>query len=534
MSFHDARFSPSRRDVLRMIGMSAGGIAMYQAMSALGFARESPRVAGRLGAAPAGATVLVLGAGLAGMTAAYELRNAGYRVQVLEYNDRAGGRNWSLRGGDRYTELGGFRQDCRFDAGLYFNPGPWRIPHHHANLLHYCKAFGIPLEVYTQINHNAYLHGIRAFGGKPQRWRTIDADHRGVVSELLAKAVNAGALDEPLDREDREKLLASLRVTGALDADYRYARGNDTSDVRGYRKDPGGGLRGKPVFSQPLSPHDLLDSGLWSNLFWANIYEMQSTLFQPVGGMGRIGEAFGRQLGNSIRYNAKVTRIHQDARGVTADYVDTRRPGEARHARADWCICTIPLSVLGQIPMNVGQPMAEAIAALPYAAAVKIGLQFKRRFWEQDEAIYGGNTYTDLPIGNISYPSSGYQSAGKGVLLGAYNWGAAGLQFTALTPQQRVREAVREGALIHPQYTREFDNGVAVAWNRVPFVMGCFAEWDDALRARHYDNLCRFDGRIVLAGEHASWLPAWQEGAITSALDAIGRLHQRAMAGMPA
>ena len=534
MASQGANFSASRRDVLRMIGLGAGGAAMYQAMSALGFAQESPRLPARLGRAPAGASVLILGAGLAGMTAAYELRAAGYQVQLLEYNDRPGGRNWSLRGGDSYTELGGARQDCHFDDGLYINPGPWRIPHHHRNLLHYCKLLGVPLEPFIQINYNAYMHASKAFDGKPQRYRTIDADYRGTVSELLAKAVNQGALDAPLDHEDREKLLLSLQVVGALDKDYRYVQGETSSGVRGYQKDPGGGLDGKPVPSQPISPHDLLQSGLWLPLLFAHVYEMQDTLFQPVGGMGRIGEAFGRALGPLIEYHAKVTRIRQDEHGVTADYVDARQPGQPRQARADWCLCTIPLSVLGQIPMNVGSAMADAIAAVPYAAAFKVGLQFKRRFWEQDDFIFGGNSYTDLPIGNIGYPCHDYQGSGKGVLLGAYSWGAPALEFTAMSPAQRVREAVRQGAQIHPQYTREFDNGIAVAWNRVPFVMGCFGEWDDALRAKHYDNLCRIDGRIALAGEHASWLPAWQEGAITSALDAIGRLHQRAQAGVSA
>ena len=56
---------------------------------------------------------------------------------------------------------------------------------------------------------------------------------------------------------------------------------------------------------------------------------------------------------------------------------------------------------------------------------VKVGLQFKRRFWEEDEQIYGGITYTDLPIGQISYPSSGFFGDGKGVLLGAYIWGSS-------------------------------------------------------------------------------------------------------------
>src|SRR5579864_8522297 len=108
--------SLSRRQLLRMIGASAGGTAMYQAMSSLGFTAESPYQGPiDLQGAPRGASILILGAGMAGMTAAYELRNAGYKVQVLEFNGRAGGRNWSLRGGHRYTELGGFTQQCQFD-----------------------------------------------------------------------------------------------------------------------------------------------------------------------------------------------------------------------------------------------------------------------------------------------------------------------------------------------------------------------------------------------------------------------------------
>jgi monoamine oxidase len=254
-------------------------------------------------------------------------------------------------------------------------------------------------------------------------------------------------------------------------------------------------------------------------------------LFQPVGGMGRIGEAFARELAPLIRYNARVTKIEQDERGVTADYENTGRPGAVQKARADWCLCTIPLSILGQIPMNVGQPMTDAIAAVPYASAIKIGLQFKRRFWEEDEQIYGGITMTDLPIQQIGYPSHNFFERGKGVLLGAYAWGNDAYQFNALSPDERVRAAVRYGSQIHAQYTDEFDNGVAVAWHRSPFSMGCFGIWSDSARKQHYENLCQIDGRIALAGEHASYLPAWQEGAVTSALDAIGRLHQRAVAG---
>ncbi|HEX3950367.1 MAG TPA: flavin monoamine oxidase family protein [Steroidobacteraceae bacterium] len=521
----------SRRRLLTMIGLSAGGTAMYQAMHSLGFAAES-KFEGpiRLSAAPKGTSVLVLGAGIAGLVAAYELRNAGYKVSVLEYNARAGGRNWTLRGGDRYTELGGETQECRFDPELYINPGPWRLPYHHRGMLSYCKRLGVALEPFVQINYNAYVHSSKAFGGKPQRLRTVKADFNGHVAELLAKATQSHALDSEVTAEDRAMLLDALRFSGALDRNYRFVKGEGSSDRRGYERDPGGGLSARPVFSDPVTLSDLLKSGLWAALAFGEIYDMQTTMFQPVGGMGRVGQAFGRELGPLIRYNAKVVDIHQDEAGVSATYEDLSAGASRQTVKADFCICTIPLSILGQIPMNVGAPMAKAIAAVPYCTGLKVGLQFKRRFWEEDEQIYGGITYTDLPIGQISYPSSRFFSDGKGVLLGAYIWDMMNsMEFTSMTPAERVSKAVEYGSQIHPQYSGEFDNGVAVAWHRVPSALGCFGLWAEQTRAQHYDNLCAFDGRIVLAGEHASYLPAWQEGAVTSALDAIGRLHKRAL-----
>ncbi|MDI3262084.1 MAG: flavin monoamine oxidase family protein [Fulvimonas sp.] len=520
-------FSPTRRQLLRCIGLAAGSAAMYQAMSGLGLASESPfKGRPKLSPAPPGTSVLILGAGIAGMVAAYELQAAGYKVQILEYNARPGGRNWTLRGGDAYTELGGFHQQCQFDDGQYINPGPWRLPYHHHGILHYCKVLGVALEPFVQVNHNAYLHGEKAFGGKPQRYRHIAVDYRGHVAELLAQCAQQGRLDDKVNREDRERLLESLREWGALDAQNRYVAGKLSSNRRGYERDPGGGLSARPQPSVPLSLDDVLDSGLWAMLTAGDNYEMQTTLLQPVGGMGRIGEAFAHALGPIIRYRAKVVDIHQDEHAVHVTCEDASRPGSTFTAQADWCVNTIPLSILSQIPMNVGQPMADAIAAVPYAAAVKIGLQFKRRFWEEDEHIYGGISYTDLPITNISYPSYGFHGR-KGVLLGAYMFGLNAMEFTAMPPDQRVRLAVEYGSRIHPQYAREFENGISVAWHRSPFTMGCFGLWSEASRTAHYDDLCQIDGRIVLAGEHASYIPAWQEGAVTSAIDAITRLHQR-------
>jgi monoamine oxidase len=501
---------------------------MYQAMTGLGLAAESPyRGPVRLEGNAKGASVLVLGAGLAGLAAAYELSKAGYRVEVLEYNSRAGGRCWTIRGGDHYTELGGYAQECRFEKGLYLNPGPWRIPYHHYAVLDYCKRLGVALEPFIQVNYNAYLHAKNAFAGKPQRFRHVLSDFHGHIAELLAKAVNQDKLDQAVSAEDKEILLEALREWGALDSNYAYTAGIRTSERRGYAQDPGGGLNAEPEPSHPLGLDEVLRSRIWQRLAFGSRYNFQSTLFQPSGGMDAIAGAFAKEIGHLIRYNAKVTEVRQDQNRVTVTYADAVKGGRPATASADWCLCTIPLSVLSQIEMDVGLPMRAAIDAVSYDASVKTGLQFKRRFWEQDEGIYGGITYTDLPIRQIAYPSAGYGSAGKGVLLGAYAFGPYAFEFTALPPGERIKLAIACGAQIHPQYETEYENGVSVGWHRVPWVLGCFGNWGEETRRQHYKNLCAFDGRIALAGEHASYLPAWQEGAILSALDAITRLHRR-------
>ncbi len=528
-------FQPSRRQLLSLIGRTAGATAMYQSMSSLGLAAESDyRGEMKLSGAKPGTKVLVLGAGLGGLTAAYELRRAGYEVKVLEYQGRGGGRSWTLRGGDSFTELGGERVDCPFTGDRYLNPGPWRLPAHHFAVFDYCRRFGVELQPFIMKNDKAFLHDSRAFGGRPQRVGDVETDVRGYVSELLAKSVRQGALDEAVTGEDRDRLLEGLKGWGVLDSRYRYVKHDGLGDYRGYDVLPGGGLMPASEPSTPLPMGPLFESGLWQDLFTFNLYEHAPAMFQPVGGMGRIGDAFTEQVKDLITYHAKVVKIEQSDSGVTVHQVDAREGGEVRTERADWCVCNIPLSILSQIDVQVSEPMKRAIAAVPYASAFKVGLEFKRRFWEQDDWIAGGISYTDLPIVQISYPSQNLFSDGPGVLLGGYDTYTSGENYTytfnALDPRERIEAALAFGKQIHPQYEKEFMSGTSCAWHRIPWTLGCYGQWDEALREAHYDTLCSIDGRIVLAGEHCSHIPAWQEGAILSGLDATRRLHERVLA----
>ncbi|MBO9579485.1 MAG: flavin monoamine oxidase family protein [Sphingobium sp.] len=526
----DNRSTMSKRDLLAMIGRTAGATAMYMAMNSLGQAQASTfKGPIKLEGAPKGQSVLILGAGVAGMTAALELSRAGYNVQVLEYNDRVGGRSWTLRGGDSYTELGGATQHCQFAPGNYINPGPWRIPWHHHGLIHYCHELGVALEPFMQVNYNAYIHDTKKFGGKPQRFRHVQADYYGYVGELLSKSVKKGALDDAVSKEDGELLLESLRSWGGLDKNFRYVKGRESSNRRGWDKEPGGGLSAEPIPSDPMSVETVLRSGMWRQLGGNLSWDHESTIFQPVGGMGMVAKGFEKAVGHLVRLNSKVTTIKQSDAGVTVNYVDTKT-GAKGTASANYCICTIPLPILAQIEMNVGPDLAAAIRAVPYSTSVKVGLEFKRRFWEQDDKIYGGISYTDLPNSQISYPSSNYGATGPGVLLGAYTGGTAGYELTAMSPEDRIARVLDWGSQMHPQYRAEYMNGISVGWHRVPWVLGCFGQWNEETRASHYKNLCAMDGRIMLAGEHASYYGGWQEGGITSAIDAITRLHQHVLA----
>jgi monoamine oxidase len=524
----DTRVSQiSRRRLLTLIGEVAGSAVMYDAMTSFGMAAESSYAGPvRLAGDAKGTSVLVLGAGLAGLVAALELQNAGYTVKVLEGRAQAGGRSRTIRGGDDHVELGAPTQTCRFDQGLYFNCGAWRIPYHHRGLLDYCRRLGVALEPFVQVNQNAYLHVSSVFGGAPQRHRHVQADFHGHIAELLAKATDRGRLAQPVSREDKEILLEALRAWGALDRNYAYRASAASSARRGYASNPGGGLSGRAQLSKPLAPDDVLRSGLWRSLAFGMYYNFQGTMLQPVGGMDRIADALAREVGSAITFGANVTSIGQSENGVTVDYRDDS--GRQSRVSAAWCVCTIPLPVLRRLEIAVSRGLRQAIHAVPYAPAVKVGLQFKRRFWEEDEAIYGGTTFTDLPISQISYPSHGFLGR-KGVLLGTYVSGDKAAGVSALSSGEQVKLAVELGSKIHPQYTDEFDNGIAITWSRDPWTQGCYAQWDEQDRARHYKALCDIDGRIVLAGEHASYLNGWQEGAVLSALDAVTRLHRRVL-----
>src|SRR5690606_28891027 len=211
-------------------------------------------------------------------------------------------------------------------------------------------------------------------------------DFRGHISDLLSKVTNQGALDDVLSEEDKANLLAGLRTFGALNSDNQYVSGNAASGRRGYERPPGGGVDGAPIANEVLDVSTLLSSGLWSRLATSESLNSSMPIFQPKGGMDMIARAMAANLGDLITYNAKVTKVLQDDTGVTVTYVD-RASGEEKVVTADYSVCTIPFSILSQIEHNFSQTLSGVINTMSYNTATKVGLEFNRRFWEEDEHI---------------------------------------------------------------------------------------------------------------------------------------------------
>jgi monoamine oxidase len=511
----------TRRSFLELVGQAGGSVALYSAMRALDLqaaVQDTPFAP--TGRAPHGTRVLILGAGIAGLTSAYELQKLGYDTELLEARTRIDGRCVTVRRGFVSEEDGpSAGQTCAFDEGLYLNAGPMRIPHTHAATLDYCRELNVPVEMFTSVNEAAYVHQSNPTDPRcaKMRLREVKADWRGYTSELLAKALSPESLDRPLSKEDGQRIVDWLRYDGGLNEKLQYL----PSGRRGYRVAPGAGeLAGIPTDAVTLAQliHTNFAPALNTDLM------LQSPMFQVVGGTDCLASALAARV-NNIRLGAEVVAIEQPKGGVRVRYRDATG---MHQTDASYCICTLPLVLLKDVTLDASPALRDAIRNVAYASAGKIGIQFKRRFWEEDEGIFAGITKTDLEISQIVYPSYGFLGR-KGILIGYYHTGTNAAKMGDLTPAERQARAIAQGSLIHPQYRQEFETAFSIAWQKVRYSNGSWAQISEEMRTGDtYRTLLRPDRAVYLAGDYLTYANAWMQGAFQSARAVVSSLHARA------
>ena len=349
-----------------------------------------------------GTKVIVVGAGPGGCPAAYELMKLGYDVTVIEARDRLGGHVFTVRGGSKTTEYGKGEQVCDWDdENMWYDAGPSRIPFYHRSFFHYAKELNVPLQDHKNLDLNGWVYAEDidgALNGTRMRLHEMQADMGGYTSQLLAQAVNQDDLDLPITGEDRDQLIDYLINWGILSSeDLTYG----PSDHRGYSVLPDTQSPGE--IADPYAMQDLFPfaaamlQAAGGYLATTPVFDWQTTLVKPKGGVTELYETgFKNALGDRVRLNCEATEIRQSEDGVRVVFLN-KETGETEEVTGDYCMCNIPLSVLIKLQTDVSAEFRTAMQSVPYAMALRLGLGFKRRFWEEDDWIYGGQSFSNIP-----------------------------------------------------------------------------------------------------------------------------------------
>jgi len=446
--------------------------------------------------------VIIVGAGLAGLSAGYELKRAGHTPIILEAQQRVGGRVYTLR--DPFTE------------GLYAEVGAMRIPRAHKLTLEYVEKFGLKTNDFTMDNPNAYYY----IGGSKVRASEANADPSLLGFEVHEheKGLNVGRMYS----KALQSMMDMLEKSGDSAWDEIVVQ-YDQYSTREFLEMNGWSEGMIEMFGLLANQESVMNSS-FLELFREDSGNYYTNMVEIEGGTDRLPHAFLPELKDNVRFGAKMIAMDQSPNDVTIHY--QTKAGRFTET-GDYAIITVPFPVLRHV--EVLKPFTRskqrAIRQLHYDASAKILFQCKRRFWEEDDGIFGGGTLTDLPIRNLYYPDHGRES-GRGIILASYTWSEDAQRWGSLKPDDRIIQALDDVAEIHPQILKEFEVGTSWMWHDDEFAGGAFALFDPGQQTLLHAEIVKPEGRIHFAGEHTSLHHAWIQGAIESGLRAAVAIHQ--------
>ncbi len=449
--------------------------------------------------------VIVIGAGIAGLVAAFELRRQGHEPLILEAQNRVGGRVHTIRD---------------FAPGLYAEAGAMRIPRVHDLTLGYCELFGLQLRPFVMGNPKTlvYING--------QRMTVADADaHPDRLPFDLAdheRGKTWSQLWDEATRDFRRRFEeGGVESLDSLLHEYDHMSTREFLAAAGFSE---GAIELYGIMSFREANMNAAVVEQLREIVGRSFEDMQ----EIAGGMDLLPDAFYQQLKPYVRFGAEVTAIEQAEDSVTVHY-----QGAAGRfsVSGDFAICAIPFSVLRDVEilgLPFSRPKQKAIRELNYNASTKILFQVRRRFWESEDGIVGGTTVTELPIRRICYPSYSDPDDERGTLLASYTWGQDALRYGAMDAETMIEQALENVAEIHPSIRTEFEVGAVYSWYDDKWARGAFALFEPEQQTRLQAAITQPEGRVHFAGEHTSLYHAWIQGALESGIRAAREIHEAA------
>jgi monoamine oxidase len=440
-----------------------------------------------------GKEVVVIGAGLGGLSAAYELQKLGYRVTILEAQERVGGRV--------LTEREGF-------GGAWAEMGAVRVPDSHAFTNRYIKELGLELVEYPSNSPVYYINGQRFFHKDGQKWPLdLTAEEQIAGPDTWYDYVGR-SFDDIGDatRPPWPSLVAREKYDGLTVTEYLKQQGASDDFLRLGRADNGGEI-------------DTFNALLWLGAEW--IDRTWDKTLGIKGGNDLLPQAFAAKLDGKIKLGSVVTRIAYDQSGAKVVYTDTLKK-KVETIYADHLVVAIPFTTLRKVQIipELPRDKMHIIKTIAYQPAGRVHVQTKRRFW-QDEGISGLKIVKGDSVIERVWDLSSIQPGDTG-LLQAYMQASNAEKVRAVPADQRIQFVIDEMTKIFPTLPTQLQGGTAQKmWVEDPWVQGGWPAYQAGEGAAQFPVMGRAEGRLHFAGEHTSIWTGWMNGALESGVRVV-------------